>query len=127
MATSELFPIVACGDLVGTAAFYAAVFGAVEHYRFPEEGDPVYLSLTIGASSIALADGTGLTAYGERALPSTGHPVDLCVYVDDLEATLERGGSSGGTVVAEPQQMPWGERVAWLRDPERTMLLVIQA
>lgn len=127
MATRELFPIVACLDLGRARGFYAAVFGAVEHYRFPDEGDPVYISLTIGASTIALADATGPTAYGEPARPATGHAVDLCVYVDDLEPALARGAAVGGAIVAEPERMPWGERVAWLRDPEGTMLLVIQA
>ena len=26
----------------------------------------------------------------------------------------------------EPQEMPWGERVAYLRDPEGTMVLTVQ-
>jgi uncharacterized glyoxalase superfamily protein PhnB len=36
-------------------------------------------------------------------------------------------GARGGAVVVPPADMPWGERVAWLRDPEGVMLLVIQA
>jgi lactoylglutathione lyase len=125
--TREAFPMLACRDLLGTRAFYAAVFGAEQEYQYPEEGDPVFVSLRVGASTIALSDGNGETAYGEIALPSTGHPVDLCLYVEDLDATLGAGPRHGATLIAPAADMPWGERVGWLRDPEGIMLLVIQA
>jgi uncharacterized glyoxalase superfamily protein PhnB len=122
----ELFPIIACRDLSGTTRWYRSVFEAEPSYQFPEEGDPVYLTLRVGDSTIALADGTGPNAYGSAAFPSTGHPVDLCVYVDDLDATLATGAGDGGDLVIPAADMPWGERVGWLRDPEGVMLLVIQ-
>lgn len=127
MARGEFFPIIACTDLLRTRDFYEKAFGAVENYRFPTEGTPAYIAMKLGSSSIGLGDGTGLNAYGERALPATGHPVDLCLYVDDLDATLATATSHGGTLVSAPADMPWGERVAWLRDPEGIMLLVIRA
>ncbi len=122
----ELFPIVACRDLSRTARWYQSVFAAEQAYQFPDDGEPVYLTLRVGDSSIALADGNGPNAYGSAAFPSSGHPVDLCVYVDDLDATLEAGARDGGELVVEAADMPWGERVGWLRDPEGIMLLAIQ-
>jgi len=122
----ELFPILACRDLAGTTAFYAAVLGGVEAYRFPETGEVVYRTLRIGLSTIGLADGSGVTAYGEPAFPVSGHPVDLCVYVDDLDAVLAAAPRHGGALVAEAAEMPWGERVGWIRDPEGVHVLVIQ-
>ncbi len=127
MSRGEFFPIVACKDLLRTAAFYQTVFGAVESYRFPTEGTPAYLAMKLGSSSLGLGDGNGVNAYGARALPSTGHPVDLCIYVDDLDATLTSATSHGGTLVSPPSDMPWGERVAWVKDPEGIMILVIRA
>ncbi len=122
----ELFPIIACRDLGRTAGWYRQVFDAEQTYQFPEEGEPVYLTLRIGDSSVALADGTGPNAYGSTAFPSSGHPVDLCVYVDDLDATLTAGAAGGGELAVPAADMLWGERVGWLRDPEGIMLLVIQ-
>jgi uncharacterized glyoxalase superfamily protein PhnB len=46
--------------------------------------------------------------------------------VPDLGAALEAAPAAGGEVVVPAQDMPWGERVAYLRDPDGTMLLVIQ-
>jgi lactoylglutathione lyase len=123
----ELFPILACRDLGRARDFYVAVLGGREQYRFPGQGEPVYLTLQVGDSTLGLADGTGSTAYGESAFPATGHPVDLCVYVDDLDATLAAAPRNGGALVADAADMPWGERVGWIRDTEGVHILVIQA
>jgi lactoylglutathione lyase len=127
MTRRELFPILACRDLARAREFYQSVLGGREQYRFPDEGEPVYLTLDIGGSTLGLADGTGETAYGERALPSSGHPGDLCVYVDDLDAVLAAAPKNGGALVAAAADMPWGERVGWVRDPDGVHVLVIQA
>jgi uncharacterized glyoxalase superfamily protein PhnB len=47
--------------------------------------------------------------------------------VDDLEATLAAAPQNGGVLVAEAADMPWGERVGWIRDPEGVYVLVIEA
>jgi uncharacterized glyoxalase superfamily protein PhnB len=123
MTRGELFPIVNCADLAETRAWYENVFGGELAYRFPAEGEPQYLTLRIGAGTIGLGNGTVPSLYGESPLPSTGHAVDLCVYVPDLDAVV---AAAGDAVVTPPADMPWGERVAYLRDPEGTMILTIQ-
>jgi uncharacterized glyoxalase superfamily protein PhnB len=92
-ARRELFPILACRDLGRTRDFYASVLGGSERYRFPDEGEPVYLTLRVGDSTLGLA-----------AAPR-----------------------HGGALVADAADMPWGERVGWIRDPEGVHVLVIQA
>jgi uncharacterized glyoxalase superfamily protein PhnB len=123
MARGELFPIINCADLSATRGWYERVLAGELAYRFPETGEPVYLTLRIGAGQIALADGTGAAMYGETPLPASGHAIDVCVYVPDLDAAV---GLAPDDVVVPPAEMPWGERVAYLRDPEGTMLLVTQ-
>jgi lactoylglutathione lyase len=39
------------------------------------------------------------------------------VYVDDVDIAFERLRASGAPVVAQPEDQPWGERVARIRDP----------
>ncbi|SHN44210.1 VOC family protein [Cryptosporangium aurantiacum] len=119
----SVFPIVNCRELAPVRAFYERVFGGELDYRFPDEGEPVYLTLRIGTGQVALGLGNGPALYGEVPLPATGHAVDLCLYVPDLDAAV---AAAGDAVVTAPADMPWGERVAYLRDPAGTMLLVIQ-
>jgi len=127
MARGEVFPIINCGDLAGTRDWYERVLSGTLAYRFPEEGEAQYLTLRIGNGQVALGNGSGLALYGEVPLPASGHAIDLCVYVVDLAAVVAAAeASAAGTVVVPPADMPWGERVAYLRDPEGTMVLVIQ-
>ena len=48
---SKLFPMLSCSDLTRSLAFYGDLLGGVETYRFPEEGEPAFVALTIGESS----------------------------------------------------------------------------
>jgi lactoylglutathione lyase len=122
----RVFPILNCADILNTRSFYERVFGAEQVYQFPEDGDPVYLSLAVGGGQIALGVGTGPAMYGETPLPATGHAIDVCVYVPDLDGVLAAAAHNGGALVVPATETPWGERVAYVRDPEGTMLLVIQ-
>jgi lactoylglutathione lyase len=126
MARGEVFPIVNCRDLPAMREFYVRALGGEQAYQFPPDGEPVYLTLRIGAGQVALGLGTAPALYGEIPLPATGHAVDVCVYVPDLDAAVAAAPEAGGAVAVPPADMPWGERVAYLRDPEGTMLLVIQ-
>ena len=127
MTGRELFPIINCADLPGTRAFYERVFHAVETYRFPGAGEPTFLVLQVGDGQLGLGVGTTAAMYGDTPRPATGHPVDLCVYVEDLPAALEAARRAGAAVPVDAQEMPWGETVAYVRDPEGTMLLVVRS
>ena len=43
---------------------------------------------------------------------------EMFVYVDDLEGTVEALRSRGAPVLQEPTDQPWGERTAYVTDPE---------
>lgn len=127
MARGDIFPIINCADLPRAKSFYDTVFGAAQTYQFPDEGEPVYLVLGIGSGQVALGVGTTAALYDEVPRPASGHAVDLCIYVDDLDAVVSAAEGLGARIPTRPQAMPWGETVAYLEDPEGTMLLVIQS
>jgi uncharacterized glyoxalase superfamily protein PhnB len=63
----------------------------------------------------------------EWALSEAGEGADedrfgYWVYVDDVDATLEQLRGSRAIVIAEPEDQPWGERVARARDPEGNLV-----
>lgn len=122
----ELFPIINVDAIEPVRSFYEAVFAATLAYRFPADGDAVYITLSIGSSTLGLGLGVGPAMYGETPLPASGHAVDLCLYVPDLDGAIAAAPAAGGAVAVPATDTPWGERVAYLRDPQGTMLLVIQ-
>lgn len=104
--TDRAFPIIAVEDLAATRAFYEQL-GFEQVYQFPPEGEPGFVTMERGSFSI------GIGAGGASAEDRFGY----WVYVDDVDAALERLRAAGAPVVAEPEDQPWGERVARTRDP----------
>ena len=97
------FPIISVTDLPATRRFYEQL-GFSQTYQFPPEGEPGFVTMERGESSIGIGAGRapGDDAYG------------YWIYVDDVDAAVE---TLGAPVVAEPEDQPWGERVARVRDP----------
>ena len=50
----------------------------------------------------------------------------LCTYVDDLDALYTKLLERGVRGLAEPKDRPWGERIAYVQDPDGYPILVIQ-
>jgi lactoylglutathione lyase len=122
---SKLFPMLSCGDLERSLAFYGDLLGGVETYRFPEQGEPAFIALTVGESSeIGLGGIAAEPLHGRPQRPASGHRVELCVYVDDVDGVFARAGAEGFEPVADPVDMPWGERVAWLADPDGNLVML---
>ncbi len=111
--SDRAFPIISVRDLGAVRGFYEAL-GFVQTYQFPPDGEPGFVTMERGSSSIGI--GAGGATDSDR--------FGLWVYVDDVDATFERLRATGAPVVAEPQDEPWGERVARTRDPDGNLVYV---
>ena len=110
------FPVVFARDVSVTAGFYEGL-GFERHFQLPPDGDPGYVGLRRGPSELAVvADDWPERQYGA----SVGHGVrfELFVYVDTVDETVEALRGGGSPVLCEPADMPWGERVAYVADPD---------
>ena len=103
-------------DVRRSVEFYA-LLGYEPTYQFPLEGDPHYVGLERGDSSLGLSDANWPEAQLGITV-GTAPRFELFVYVDDVEAEVERFRAAGHPVLQEPATMPWGERQAYLADPE---------
>ncbi|MFF0431192.1 VOC family protein [Streptomyces sp. NPDC004327] len=108
---STIQPVILTADLDVLLGFYKELFGAEEVFRVPEEGPAFYLGLRIGDSDL------GLVA---KADPGTGAAprILLSIGVGDVDETLGRVTALGGSVGGGPTDMPWGQRVAHVQDPD---------
>jgi uncharacterized glyoxalase superfamily protein PhnB len=105
------FPIISVRDVAACQRFYERL-GFHLSYRFPSDGEPVFITLERAGSSI----GIGLV---DR---ETEDVFAFWVYVDDVDVTFQALVAAGATIVAEPAEQPWGERVAQARDPEGNLV-----
>ncbi len=111
-----LFPILSTPDLPRLLRFYEDLLDARVNYRFPADGEPEYVGVHIGESNLGLGRATGTTADPGR--------ITLWVYADDCDAAVTRLRAGGATVVAEPADQPWGERMATITDPDGNPIIV---
>ena len=51
----------------------------------------------------------------------------MFVYVDDLDACVETLRADGVRIFSEPQDMPWGERLSYVSDPDGNPVALAQA
>ena len=108
---STVTPMIVTHDLERLARFYAGVAGATETSRTPDDGPTFYLGLLIGGSELGIvADDSVEGAPAGRVL--------LSVEVPDVDAALSRVESLGGQAPAPANDMPWGQRVAHVTDPD---------
>jgi lactoylglutathione lyase len=113
------FPVLAVADLNRALRFYVELLGGVEIYRFPPEGEAGFVSLQ-------LSDGSKI---GLGADPSTAHransALELCVYASDGDAAADHLRAAGVTIVDEPADQPWGERLARVEDPDGNRITLL--
>ncbi|MGC4941201.1 VOC family protein [Kribbella sp. DT2] len=112
----KAFPVLYVGSVRRSVDFYA-LLGYEQTYQFPLEGDPHYVGLERGESSLGLAD----TSWPEAQLGitvGTAPRFELFVYVDNVDTQVEILREAGYTIVQEPANMPWGERQAYAFDPD---------
>ncbi|MFJ6073351.1 VOC family protein [Streptomyces sp. NPDC093065] len=108
---STIQPVILTADHDVLLDFYTRLFGAERIFRVPEEGPVFYLGLRIGDTDLGLVT---------KANPGTGVPprILLSIAVDDVDETLGRVTALGGSVDGGPNDMPWGQRVAHIQDPD---------
>ena len=122
-AAVRVFPMLSVEDLEATRRFSGGLLGGVETYRFPEDGPPAFVVLRLGESDIGIAS-LGEPLHGQSLRPAAGHRIELCVYVDDVDGVVTAMREQGVPIVLEPTDQPWGERIAYVSDPEGNLVML---
>jgi PhnB protein len=114
---SVLMPMLVCRDPAREIDFCKAVFGAVEVNRRPgPDGAVAHAAMTIyGAMFMIEAEWPGIAS--RAPILDGSSPVILYVYVDDVDAVVERAVIAGATVISAAKNQFWGDRTARIADP----------
>ena len=99
--------------------FYVQVFGATERLRTQgPAGTIAHAEIEIGDSVIIVEDAS--TYMGTKAPPRgglDGTPMFLFIYVEDVDAVIERAEKLGATVKRAPRDQFYGDRDGFIVDP----------
>ena len=104
-------PIIVTPDVDRLCGFYAGLLGATETMRYPDDGPTFYVGLRVGDSELGLASNGSVR-------PGDPGRVLLSIEVPDVDALLPRVAGLGGEAPSTSNDMPWGQRVAHIKDPD---------
>ncbi len=110
------FPLI-FADRVGATAEFYELLGFTRQGQNPPDGEPAYIGLRRGSTELAVVSADWpLTQCGVP--PGPGPRFEMFVLVDDLDTTLKQLTDAQVPVLRAPADMPWGERIAHVRDPD---------
>lgn len=121
---SRALTVVYSTDVARAAGFWEKL-GFARHYELPADGEPVYVGLRSGAAEVAVTNAQwAMDRYGLAI--GDGPRFEMYVYVPDLDRLVARLRASGVAVLREPEEMPWGERIASVCDPDGNPVALCQ-
>jgi lactoylglutathione lyase len=118
-AFREVFPVLYVDDVAAAAERYVSTLGFEQVYRFPPDGDPDFGFLKLEPLGIALSKRAGYALEF-----NAGRDFELCIYADDVDTAAADLRANGFEEVRPPTDEPWGERMAYFRDPDGHLLQV---
>jgi uncharacterized glyoxalase superfamily protein PhnB len=110
-------PHLVCAGAAEAIEFYKRAFGAVEIARLPgPQGKLMHAMIRIGDSVVMLVDEfPEMGGLSPKSLK--GSPVTIHLYVDNVDATVERAVKAGAKITMPVADMFWGDRYGQLVDP----------
>jgi lactoylglutathione lyase len=111
-------------DVARSLGFYERALG-VERRFLHESGE--YGELETGATALAFAThelaASNLPDVYDEATANGGRPpFEVCFVTEDVEGAYGRAVEAGADPVTEPQTKPWGQAVAYVRDPDGNLI-----
>ena len=110
------FPVIYAHEVQPMVEFYEELGFSIS-FRIPEQGEAGYVTMVRDEAELAIVDAEWPAQQTSLEM-GTDPRFEMFVYVDDLEGTVEALRSRGAPVLQEPTDQPWGERTAYVTDPE---------
>jgi lactoylglutathione lyase len=114
--------IVYVPDVLAAIEFYEKTFGLERAFVGEDAG---FGELDTGQTKLAFAAETGVESnfeFGFRRPGDQPFNIEVALVFDDPEAAFARALENGASSIAEPKTKPWGQVVAYVRDPFGTLL-----
>jgi PhnB protein len=114
---NTLTTYIAVDDAAQAIEFYKRAFGATERGRMPApDGRIAHAEVQIGDSVVMLSDPfPQSTCKPPKELGGTS--VGMFMYVEDVDAVVQRAVDAGATVTMPVEDQFWGDRFGKVADP----------
>lgn len=123
---SDPFALIYTNDVPRMAAFYMEVFGFEVDFRWPPDtNEPVeFVNLQLGQCGIGF--GRPIDPLHGQAVAASSSPAsfELAIVADDVDAAVKDACAKGAKLLEEPVDQPWGERMAYVADPDGHPIMI---
>lgn len=102
-------------DVKTTLDFYVAAFGMTQKMLHESGG---YGELDTGTTILSFASIEGMADKSAVAANPKAPSFELAFETDDVAAGLDHAVKSGATLVQSAEDMPWGQTVGYVSDPD---------
>jgi len=114
---AQVIPMLVCRDAAREIDFCKAAFDAMELSRRAEpDGTVVQATLTVGGAMIMI-HGEFPNLASRAPLEDGSSPVVIYLYVEDVDAVVNRALSAQGRVLLPVKNQFWGDRTGRIIDP----------
>jgi uncharacterized glyoxalase superfamily protein PhnB len=115
----RLSPNVFYDDPAAALEWLAKAFGFEERSSIPgPDGGIVHAEMQIEEAVIMMSPTSDQETWKSPKSIGGSVTTGLYIYVDDVDAHCARARSAGSRIVAEPEDMFWGDRTYVAEDPE---------
>ena len=112
-----VMPMLVCRDAAAAIDFCKTTFGAAELVRRPgPDGIVAHAALTIGGAMIMI-EGEWPSLASRAPQLDGSSPVVIYVYVEDVDAVIDRAVAAGAEVLLPAKNQFWGDRTGRILDP----------
>ena len=118
------YTVLIVSDLERSLAFYLDILGLPLNHRTAE-----YAQLATGVTRLSLYSREAMQETLGRTLlvPDTAAPAfELGFRVEDVDAAYDELVSRGVPGVTPPHTRPWGQRTAYVQDPDGVLIELVQ-
>ena len=107
-------------DVTKAIEFYEKAFGFTRKFIAPENdyGELLTGETTLSFASTRLANSNLEGGFTESTLTNKPFAIEIGFTTDNVDETVKTAINAGATVVANPKTKPWGQVVAYVRDPD---------
>lgn len=116
-------------DVEKSVSFYEKSFGFSRKFVTPDNdyGELETGQTTISFASKKLASASLKNGFIESSLEQKPFAIELGFVTDNVAGLVDTAVHNGAILIEEPKEKPWGQTVAYIRDPEGFLLEICTA
>lgn len=116
-------------DVPRSVAFYENAFGFERKFISPDNdyAELITGATTLSFASLDLAKSNLPDGFTETDPAKPAPAIEIGFVTDDVQNTVNAALQAGATLVAEPKTKPWGQTVAYIRDPDGFLVEICTA